>query len=138
VCGRPKVPLLAAYNEQSEKLIWCVLFVTGAFSRSLSDSHTEMFSVWYVAEMFVRSKIAAIGASCYAFLFCCALLYSQFDHRTFSGLVAVVLTLPWSDYISGEGTRMRIVGCAILNTVMIYLIIAVVSRLPSIFRRLTL
>jgi hypothetical protein len=94
-----------------------------------------MFSVWYVAEMFVRSKIATIGASCYAFLFCCALLYPQFDHRTFSGLVAVVLTLPWSDYISGEGTGIGIVGCAILNTIMIYLIIAALSRLPSIFRR---
>ena len=87
--------------------------------------------------MFLRSKIAAIGAGCYLLAFISALLYPLFDHRTFSGLVAVLLALPWSDYLPSAGpTGFLLVCCAVLNATIIYAVLSGISFLPSLIRQL--
>jgi hypothetical protein len=88
------------------------------------------------AEVFLRSKFAAIGASCYVLAFVCALLYPLFDHSTFSGLIAVLLALPWSDYLPSGGPRLiLLVGCAALNAIIIYVVLAALSLVPSMIRQ---
>ena len=47
----------------------------------------------------MRSKLAAIGATIYLVTFACAAAYPLFDHSTFAGLPAVLLGLPWIDYL---------------------------------------
>jgi hypothetical protein len=88
----------------------------------------------YGSGVFLRSRIAIICASFYLLLFFCALLYPLFDHRTFSGLAAVLLTLPWSDHIRGVGTPLLITACVMLNAIIIYVVIAALSGVLSIIR----
>jgi hypothetical protein len=85
--------------------------------------------------VFFRSKMAMIGAGCYILAFVCALVYPQFDHRTFSGLVAVLLALPWSDYLPSGAPFILLVGCATLNAIIIYLVLAALSRVPFMIRQ---
>jgi hypothetical protein len=82
-----------------------------------------------------RSKMAMIGTGCYILAFVCALLYPQFDHSTFSGLVAVLLALPWIDYLPSGGPFILLVGCATLNAIIIYLVLAALSHVPSMIRQ---
>jgi hypothetical protein len=84
--------------------------------------------------VFFRSKMAMIGTGCYILAFVCALLYPVFDHRTFSGLVAVLLALPWIDYLPSGRPFVLLVGCATLNAIIIYLVFAALSRVVSIIR----
>ena len=85
--------------------------------------------------VFFRSKMAMIGAGCYIFAFVCALVYPQFDHRTFSGLVAVLLAMPWSDYLPSGAPFVLLIGCAAFNAIIIYLVLAALSRVPSMIRQ---
>ena len=66
--------------------------------------------------------------------FVCALVYPQFDHRTFSGLVAVLLALPWIDYLPSGRPFMLLVGCATLNAIIIYLVLAALVTFSIPFR----
>ena len=47
----------------------------------------------------MRSGFAAIPTLLYLAVFGCAAAYPLFDHRTFAGLPAVMLGLPWIDYL---------------------------------------
>jgi hypothetical protein len=80
----------------------------------------------------MRSKFAAIGAMIYLTVFACAAAYPLFDHRTFAGLAAVLLGLPWIDYISTEW----FLGAIALNALIIYFVLATLSFLFSFIRRL--
>ena len=80
----------------------------------------------------MRSKFAAIGAILYLVVFACAAAYPLFDHRTFAGLPAVLLGLPWIDYIPSEW----FLGAIALNALIIYLLLAALSFLLSSLRRL--
>ena len=80
----------------------------------------------------MRSRFAAIGAMIYLLVFACAAAYSLFDHRTFAGLAAVLLGLPWIDYLPSGWLL-----CAIaLNALIIYFVLAALSFLLSLLRRL--
>jgi hypothetical protein len=79
----------------------------------------------------MRSRFAAIGAILYLVVFACASAYPLFDHRTFAGLPAVLLGLPWIDYIPSEW----FLGAIALNALIIYLLLAAVSFLLSLLRR---
>jgi hypothetical protein len=85
--------------------------------------------------VFFCSKMPMIGTGCYILAFVCALMYPRFDHRTFSGLVAVLLALPWIDYLPSGGPFILLVGCAVLNAIIIYLVLAALSRVLSIIRQ---
>ena len=78
----------------------------------------------------MRSKLAAIGAILY--LVACASAYPFFDHRTFAGLAAVLLGLPWIDYIPSKW----LLGAIALNALIIYFLLAALSFLFSSLRRL--
>jgi hypothetical protein len=80
----------------------------------------------------MRSRFAAIGAMIYLLLFACASAYPLFDHRTFAGLPAVLLGLPWIDYL--PSSKWFLVAIA-LNALIIYLLLAAVSFLFSFLRR---
>jgi len=81
----------------------------------------------------MRSRFAAIGAIIYLLVFACAAAYPLFDHRTFAGLPAVLLGLPWIDYISSSW----LLGAIALNALILYLLLAALSFLFSfLFRRL--
>jgi hypothetical protein len=73
----------------------------------------------------MRSRFAAIGAIIYLLVFVCAAAYPLFDHRTFAGLPAVLLGLPWIDYISSSW----LLGAIALNALIIYLLLAALSFL---------
>ena len=82
--------------------------------------------------MLARRKIALLGAATYLAAFFCASLYPFFDHRTFSGLAAVLLAWPWVDYIASATLPLAVA----LNTVLIYVVLAVqiarkAIRLPN-------
>jgi hypothetical protein len=47
----------------------------------------------------MKSKVGLVAASLYLSAFLFASLYPLFDHRTFSGLFAVLLAWPWVDYL---------------------------------------
>ena len=79
----------------------------------------------------MRSRFAAIGAIIYLLLFACAAAYPLFDHRTFAGLPAVLLGLPWIDYISSSW----LLGAIALNALIIYLLLAALSFLFSFLLR---
>jgi len=55
----------------------------------------------------MRSKFAAIGAIIYLTVFACAAAYPFSITRTFAGLAAVLLGLPWIDYFSRNGSWAR-------------------------------
>jgi hypothetical protein len=73
----------------------------------------------------MRSKFAAIGAMIYLVAFACASAYPHFDHSTFAGLPAVLLGLPWIDYLPSEW----LLGAVVLNALIIYFLLAGVSLL---------
>jgi hypothetical protein len=77
------------------------------------------------------SRFAATGAMIYLLLFGCACAYPYFDHRTFAGLAAVLLGLPWIDYLPSEWFLASIA----LNAAVIYLSLAATSSLYLLFRR---
>jgi hypothetical protein len=79
----------------------------------------------------MRSKFAAIGAILYLLVFACASAYPLFDHRTFAGLAAVLLGLPWIDYIPSGW----LLGAIALNALIIYFVLAAMSLLLSSLRR---
>jgi hypothetical protein len=80
----------------------------------------------------MRSRFAAIGAILYLAVFACAAAYPLFDHSTFAGLAAVLLGLPWIDYLPSGW----LLGAIALNALIIYLLLAALSFLPSLLRRL--
>ncbi len=80
----------------------------------------------------MRSKFAAIGAILYLAAFVCASVYPLFDHRTFAGLPAVLLGLPWIDYLPSGW----LLGPIALNALIIYVLLAALSFLFSLLRRL--
>jgi hypothetical protein len=67
----------------------------------------------------------------YLLLFACAYAYTLFDHRTFAGLAAVLLGLPWVDYLPSEWFLAAIA----LNAAIIYLFLAAAAFLCSLLRR---
>jgi len=79
----------------------------------------------------MRSKFAAGGTILYLVAFACASAYPLFDHRTFAGLAAVLLGLPWIDYLPSGW----LVGAIALNALIIYFLLAALSFLFSFLRR---
>jgi hypothetical protein len=79
----------------------------------------------------MRSRFAAIGAILYLVAFACASAYPLFDHRTFAGLAAVLLRLPWIDYLPSGW----LLGAIALNALIIYFLLAALSFLFSFLRR---
>jgi len=80
----------------------------------------------------MRSRFAALGAILYLVAFACAAAYPLFDHSTFAGLAAVLLGLPWIDYFPSSW----FLGAIALNALIIYFLLATVSFLLSLLRRL--
>jgi hypothetical protein len=68
----------------------------------------------------MRSRFAAVGAILYLVLFACLAAYPLIDHRTFSGLPAVLMGLPWIDYIPSSW----LLGAIALNALVIYVALA--------------
>jgi hypothetical protein len=79
----------------------------------------------------MRSGFATAGAALYLFIFTCASVYPLFDHSTFAGLPAVLLGLPWIDYLPSKWLLLSIA----LNAAAIYLLLAAVASLYSLLRR---
>jgi hypothetical protein len=77
------------------------------------------------------SKFGAAGAVLYLLVFACASAYPLFDHRTFAGLPAVLLGLPWIDYLPSKWFLVAIA----LNALIIYLLLAALSFLFSFLLR---
>jgi hypothetical protein len=71
----------------------------------------------------MRSKFAAGGTILYLVAFACASAYPLFDHRTFAGLAAVLLGLPWIDYLPSGW----LLGAIALNALIIYFLLAALS-----------
>lgn len=80
----------------------------------------------------MRSRFAAIGAIVYLALFGCAAAYPLFDHRTFSGLPAVMMGLPWIDYLPSKWLPVAIS----VNALIIYVVLAALSFLVSRLSRI--
>jgi hypothetical protein len=80
----------------------------------------------------MRSRFAAIAALLYLAVFGCAAAYPLFDHRTFAGLPAVMLGLPWIDYLSSKWLLVAIA----LNALIIYVVLAALSFLVSWLSRI--
>ena len=80
----------------------------------------------------MKSKLAGTGAILYLVVFACAAALPLFDHRTFSGLAAVLLGLPWIDYLP---SRWFLAAIA-LNALIIYFVLAALSFLFSLLRKL--
>jgi len=81
----------------------------------------------------MRSRFAAIGVILYLLVFACASAYPLFDHRTFAGLAAVLLGLPWIDYLPSGW----FLGAIALNALIIYFPLATLSFLFRSLRRST-
>ena len=79
----------------------------------------------------MRSRFAAMGAMLYLVVFACAAAYPLFDHRTFADLAAVLLGLPWIDYLPSRWFPASIA----LNTLIIYSVLAALSFLFSFLHR---
>ena len=79
----------------------------------------------------MRLKFAAGGTILYLVAFACASAYPLFDHRTFAGLAAVLLGLPWIDYLSSGW----LLGAIALNALIVYFVLAALSFLFSFLRR---
>jgi hypothetical protein len=73
----------------------------------------------------MRSRLGAAGAIIYLLVFAGAAAYPLFDHRTFAGLGAVLLGLPWIDYISSEW----LLAAIALNALIIYVVLAALAFL---------
>jgi hypothetical protein len=78
----------------------------------------------------MMSRLAVTATALYLLAFGCALAYPLFDHRTFAGLPAVLLALPWIDYLPSGW----LLAAVALNAAIIYLVIATLSFMVS-FRR---
>lgn len=76
------------------------------------------------------SKLAVSVTAIYLIAFAAAAAYAHFDHRTFSGVFAVLLALPWIDYFPGQ-----LPVAVVLNAVIIYAVMAALSHLPAWLRR---
>ena len=76
---------------------------------------------------FFRYRLAIAGAGLYVLAFLSALVYPLFDHHTFSGVIAVLLVLPWSDHFPGGATILWLIGGALLNAAIIYASLATLS-----------
>jgi hypothetical protein len=79
----------------------------------------------------MRSKLGAGGAVLYLLIFGCAAAYPLFDHRTFAGLAAVMLGLPWIDYLPSNWFLAAIA----LNALMVYFVLAALSSLLALLWR---
>ena len=79
----------------------------------------------------MRSKLGAAGASFYLLLFACAAAYPYFDRRTFSGLPAVMLALPWIDYFPSG----LFLAAVVINALIIYFVLAALSWSLSLIWR---
>jgi hypothetical protein len=79
----------------------------------------------------MRSKLPIAAVALYLLAFLCAAAYPLFDHRTFAGLAAVILALPWIDYLPSAWLPAAVA----LNAAIIYLIAATLSFLISSSRR---
>jgi len=79
----------------------------------------------------MRSKFAATATALYLLIFALATAYPLFDHRTFAGLAAVLLGLPWIDYLPSEWFLASIA----LNAAIIYLFLAAATSLYSLLPR---
>jgi hypothetical protein len=76
----------------------------------------------------MKFKVGLVAASLYLAAFLSASSYPLFDHRTFSGLFAVLLAWPWVDYLprwhfeillaAGLNTAIIFCGFALLEKVM--------------------
>jgi hypothetical protein len=77
------------------------------------------------------SRAGAIGALLYLLVFACAAAYPLLDHRTFAGLPAVLLGLPWIDYVPSGW----FLGAIALNALTIYVALAGLAFLLSRLRR---
>ena len=77
----------------------------------------------------IRSKFAATATALYLLIFALASAYPLFDHRTFAVLAAVLLGLPWIDYLPSEW----VLAAIALNAATIYLQLA--ASLYSLLRR---
>jgi hypothetical protein len=65
-------------------------------------------------------------------MFAGAAAYPLFDHRTFAGLPAVLLGLPWIDYLPSQW----LLAAIALNACIVYFLLAALSFLISfLFRR---
>ena len=80
----------------------------------------------------MRSKLAAIGTGFYLLAVVCASIYPVFDRRIFSGIAVVLLALPWIDYLPSAWLPLAIV----FNTIVIFGLLAVLSLVPTLCRRL--
>jgi hypothetical protein len=79
---------------------------------------------------FRTNRIAVAGFCVYLLAAACAWVYPVFDHRTFSGLPAVLLAWPWIDYFPS-----RLLPLAIaLNAVWIYILLFSIERLSRFLR----
>jgi hypothetical protein len=79
----------------------------------------------------MRSRFATIGAVIYLLMFAGAAAYPLFDHRTFAGLPAVLLGLPWIDYLPSQW----LLAAIALNACIVYFLLAVLSSLISFLLR---
>lgn len=77
------------------------------------------------------SRLAIAGAGLYLTVFACAAIYPYFDRRTFSGLAAILLALPWIDYFPS----IFLPAAVALNALIIYAVLAVLSHLPAWLRQ---
>ena len=81
---------------------------------------------------FTSSRVAAIGTGFYLLAVVCASIYPVFDRGTFSGIIVVLLALPWIDYLPSAWLPLAIV----LNTIVIFGLLAFLSLVPTLLRRL--
>jgi hypothetical protein len=79
----------------------------------------------------MRSKLGAAGATLYLLACAGTYAYPYFNPGTFSGVAMVMLALPWIDYLPGVW-----LGAVVLNALIIYLLLATLSWLFSLARRL--
>jgi hypothetical protein len=80
----------------------------------------------------LRSKLAAIGTGFYLLAVVCASIYPVFDRRAFSGVIVVLLALPWIDYLPSAWLPLAIM----LNAIIIFGVLVLLSLVPSLLRRL--
>jgi hypothetical protein len=79
-------------------------------------------------------RAAAIGTGFYLLAVGCALLYPAFDHRTFSGIIVVLLALPWIDYLPSAWLPLAIM----LNAIIVFGLLVLLSLVPALLRRFPL
>jgi hypothetical protein len=79
----------------------------------------------------MRSRLAVFATALYLLTFICAIAYPLFDHRTFAGLFAILLALPWIDYLPSGW----LLAAVALNAAIIYVVAATLSLLISLLRR---